>query len=151
MQHFTIAQLRATYDAGKVLAVTLKAEGGSFEMRIETQGGPATLVKTRSKSDARRFPDPRKALLLLHELGIHQTHIDGENWRPKDQVAERQPRPDRAEVMKAAHDALARTDWLQQKLARSSADTAPVMTHEQVLADAQAIIDRKRNALAKNA
>ena len=102
------------------------------------------LVKTRSKSDTRRFPDPRKALLLLHELGIHQTQIDGQNWRPQEQAFERQPRPDRAQAMKAAHDALASNDWLQQKLARSVADTLARVAHEQVMGDAQALIDKKR-------
>jgi len=102
MQHLTLEQFRATNDAGGVLSVTLKAEGASFEMQIETRRGLAKLVKTRDKADTRRFLDPRKALLLLRDLGIREAHIDGQKWRPEDQEFERKPRPDRAEAMKAA-------------------------------------------------
>ncbi len=143
MEHVTLAELRATSDAGKVLGVTLKAEGGSFEMQIKTGTGMVTLVKTRSKTAPRRFPDPRKALLLLHEIGIHQTRVDSQNWRPDEPDSERQPRPDRAQAMKAAHEALSRTDWLQQKLARSIADSEERISHDDVMKNAQALIDKK--------
>jgi hypothetical protein len=148
MQHLTLEQLRATNDAGAVLSVTLKAEGAGFEVQIETRRGLAKLVKTRNKDDTRRFLDPRKALLLLRDLGIREAHIDGQKWRPEDQEFERKPRPDRAEAMKAAHEALSHTDWLHEKLAKSSADTQRRVPHEQVMSEVQAIIDRKRKAHA---
>jgi glutathione S-transferase len=37
----------------------------------------------------RRFTDPRKALLLLRELGIRDAHIEAQQWRPEDQAFER--------------------------------------------------------------
>lgn len=150
MQHLTLEQFRATNDAGGVLSVTLKAEGAGFEMQIETRRGLAKLVKARDKGETRRFIDPRKALLLLRDLGIREAHINSEKWRPEDHELERQPRPDRAEAMRAAHDALSHSDWLRDKLARSAADTRPRVAHEQVMSEAQAIIDRKRQADAEN-
>jgi hypothetical protein len=52
--------------------------------------------------------------------------------------------------MKAAHEAHSHTDWLRQKLANSAADTHPRVSHEQVMSEAQAIIDRKRQAHAED-
>lgn len=146
MQNMTLEQFRATNAAGGVLSVTLKADGAGFEMQIETYRGPAKLVKARDKGETRRFVDPRKALLLLRELGIRKAQIDSEMWRPEEHEFERKPRPDRAEAMKAAHQALSHTDWLNAKLAESAADPRPSLAHEEVMNDAQAIIDRKRKA-----
>lgn len=151
MQYLTLEQFRSTNDAGGVLSVTLKAEGAGFEMQIETRRGPAKLVKSRDKGALRRFIDPRKALLLLRNLGIREARIDSQKWRPEDHEMERKPRPDRAEAMKAAHEALSHTDWLREKLARSAADTRPRASHEQVMSDAQALIDKKRQAHAEKA
>lgn len=35
-------------------------------------------------------------------------------------------------------------DWLSEKLIKSAADTRPRVPHEQVMSEAQAIIDKKR-------
>jgi hypothetical protein len=150
MQNLTLEQFRATHAAGGVLSVTLKAEGASFEMQIETRRGAAKLVKARDKAETRRFVDPRKALLLLRDLGIREAHIDSQQWRPEDHEFERKPRPDRAEAMKAAHEALSHTDWLREKLARSAADARPRVSHEQVMNDAQSLIDQKRKPHAED-
>jgi hypothetical protein len=93
-----------------VLSVTLKAEGAAFEMLIETRRGVVYLVNTRKdqatgERPARRFVDPRKALLLLRELGIREARINVENWRPEEREYQRQPRPDRAQAMRAVHAA----------------------------------------------
>lgn len=135
MQHLTLEQFRATHSSGGVLSVTLKAEGAGFEMQIETRRGLAMLVKARSKEETRRFADPRKALMLLRDLGIREARIDSQRWRPEDVEFERKSRPDRAEVLKAAHQALSRTDWLQQKLAKSAADQRPRIEHDQVMSE----------------
>ncbi len=146
MQRLTLEQFRASQDAGGVLSVTLKAAGAGFEVQIETSRGPAKLVKTRSKDEPRRFLDPRKALLLLRDLGIREAHIDGQQWRPDEHLLERKPRADRAVAMKPPHEALTHNDWLRQKLHQSAADIHPRVLHDQVMSEAQALIDRKRQA-----
>ena len=148
MQNFTLEQFRATNAAGGVLSVTLRGDGAGFELQIETRRGLAKLVKARDKSEIRRFLDPRKALLLLRDLGIREAHIDSQEWRPEDHETERQPRPDRSEAMKAAHEALSHSDWLREKLAKSAASAKPRVSHEQAMKQAQAIIDRKRKTHA---
>ena len=53
-------------------------------------------------------------------------------------------RPDASERMRSAFAAKAHTDWLQEKVAASLADPRSNLSHEQVMADAQALIDAKR-------
>ncbi len=171
MQFLTLEQFRATQDSGGVLSVTLMADGPGFEVQIETRRGLATLVKTRDKASTRRFVDPRKALMLLREVGIHEARIAGQQWRPDEQALERKPRPDRAEAMKAAHQALshektpgrsqvfsppsggltqsersggAHSEWLTSKLTRSAADARPRVPHDEAMSKVQAIIDSKK-------
>lgn len=144
MENFTLEQMRAAHAAGAVLSVTLRAEGAGFEIEVETHRGPARLVKARNKRETRRFVDPRKALLLLRELGILEAHIDARHWRPEEQALERQPRPDRAEALKAAHAALSHTDWLRHQ-ATAEGNPKPVRApHAKLMSAAQAIINRKR-------
>lgn len=106
MQNLTMDQFRTSHDTGAVLSVTLIANGGAFEIQIETRRGLAKLIKLRPKNEPRRFVDVRKALMLLRELGIREARIDCQKWRPEEHERERQPRPDCAEVMKAGHAAL---------------------------------------------
>lgn len=149
MQHYTLDQFRALSESGGVIGVTLRGNGGSFYIEAETRRGDAVLVPMRGKNP-RRFADPRRALSLLRDLGIREARIDARNWRPEQLELEKVSRPDRSEQMKAAHEALSHTDWLREKLARSAADTRPRVSHEQVMSEAQAIIDRKRQAHAEN-
>ena len=143
MQQMTLEQLRATHSAGGIVSATLKAVGPAFELRVETRNGWATLVKTRDRHHVRRFLDPRKALLLLRDMGITQARVDGADWRPEEQAQERQPRPDRSAAMKAAHEALSHAEWLQEKLAVSADDPRPRIPHDQVMSEARAIINVK--------
>jgi hypothetical protein len=46
---------------------------------------------------------------------------------------------------------LSHNDWLHKKLLCSASNTRAPVSHEQVMSDAQAIIDQKRQAYAKTA
>lgn len=116
MQLLTLEQLRITCEAGGVLSATLLAEGADFELQIETRKGLAKLVKSRAKTEVRRFTDPRKALMLLHELGIDEARVDSRHWEPDRASVQRRTRPDRSDVLKAAHAALSYNDWLEGKV-----------------------------------
>lgn len=111
-QFLTLEEFRKMHQADAVLGVTLRANGASFEVEIETRGDVFQLVKARrakTAAEVRRFPDPRKVLLLLRELDILKARIDYADWRPEEQAAERRSRPDRAETLKAAHAALSQS------------------------------------------
>lgn len=150
MQTVTLEQLRATTDAGGVLGVTLKAQGPAFFVRIETRRGERVLVTTRRR-EPRKFVDPRKAMLLLREIGIREMRVDGTQWRPEEIELEKKSRPDSAQALKQAHEAKSYLGWVQDKVAASLIDPAPNLGHDQVMADAQAIIDAKRRQRAANA
>jgi hypothetical protein len=53
--------------------------------------------------------------------------------------------------MRSAFEAKAHADWMQQKVAESLADPAPNVSHSQVMADVQAVIDAKRKKHAGKA
>lgn len=117
MQTLTLEQLRATTDAGGVLGVTLQAQGPAFLIKIETRRGDRLLATTRNR-EPRKFVDPRKAMLLLRDLGIRDMRIDGAQWRPEEADLEKTARPDRAQAMKQAHEAAAHDKWFREQVAQ---------------------------------
>ncbi|WP_334666315.1 hypothetical protein [Streptomyces cyaneofuscatus] len=78
-----VEQFRALAHSGGVVSVTLEGQGKDFVLAIETRGGPAMLVLANDKDKQRTFVDPRRALLLLRELGLLKAHINLEGWNPK--------------------------------------------------------------------
>lgn len=115
MQTVTLEQLRATTDAGGVLGVTLKAQGSAFFVSIETRRGERLLVTTRRR-EPRKFIDPRKAMLILREIGIREMRVDGTQWRPEEAELEKTARPDRAVAMKQAHEAASHDKWFREQV-----------------------------------
>jgi hypothetical protein len=145
MQHLTVEQLRAAQQTGGVASVTLKAEGGAFLVAVSTRnGGKGVLITTRAKTP-RRFRDPRKAMLLLRQLGIVTARVDTTRWNPAA-GATGKPRPDRAAAMRQTHEAAAHDRWFRAQIEAGlhEADDPKTVrySHEQVMADARAIIDR---------
>lgn len=115
MQQLTLEQFRATVEAGGVIAVTLKAQGAAFAVQAETRRGDAILVDSRRKQP-RMFMDPRKAMLLLRDMGILNAKLDADAWRPDQADAMRKPRPAAAAQMKAAHDAAEHDRWFRSQV-----------------------------------
>lgn len=112
MQTMTLEQLRATTDAGGVLGVTLQAQGGAFYVNIETRRGEAMFVSTKEKKP-RKFIDPRKAMLLLREIGVRTMRVNAEQWRPEEIEFEKRQRPDSAELLKKKHQAADYDTWFR--------------------------------------
>jgi len=143
MQTLTLEQLRAAARAGGVASVTIKAVGGTFLVAIATRSGEAgLLIATRTK-EPRRFADPRKAMLLLHEMGLATAQLDTSSWKPSKTGTSR---PDRAVAMKRAHEAAAHDRWFRAQVEdglREARDRATVTApHEQVMTEMKAAIDR---------
>ncbi|MBS9428049.1 MULTISPECIES: hypothetical protein [Photorhabdus] len=115
MYTLTLEQLRATTNSGGVASVTLKAEGGSFIVQIDTlKGGEAVLTKARSK-EPRRFGNPVQAFTLLKGLGLVVGAFNVEQWEPDQKVTHR-TRPDRAEALKRAHEAVEHDKWFREQV-----------------------------------
>ena len=155
MQTMNIDQLRATAAAGGVTGATLKADGSVFFLSIETRnGGSAVVVTSRGRDghppQPRKFIDPRKAMMLLRELGIQQLQIDGSEWRPDEGSLDRS-RPDRADAMKATHSARAHDQWFRSHVEAGNLEADDPHTQWVAHDDAKASWAVKRDTLSQKA
>jgi hypothetical protein len=145
MQTLSLDQLRAATQVGGIMSVTLRAEGGTFVVAVATRNGEDGFLVTTRTRQARRFRDPRKALLLLREIGITSVQVDATDWNPNE-AAGGTPRPDRSEALKRAHEAAAHDRWFRaqvEEALREANDPATVgIPHEEVMGDMKAAIDR---------
>src|ERR1700757_1824283 len=145
MQTLSLDQFRAAAQAGGITSVTLRAEGGAFVVAVATRTGDHGLLVTTRTKQPRRFADPRKAMLLLREMGIASVQVDATRWNPDEAMAGA-PRPDRSVAMKRAHEAAAHDRWFRSQVEEAVQelnDPATVsIPHEQVMAEMKAIIDR---------
>ena len=115
MQTFNLEQLRACTQSGGVLGITLTGQGASFIVNVQTQRGPATMVKSRGH-EPRCFADPRKAMQVLRELGLTHFEIDTSAWRPEEHAQIKVRRPDRSAALKATHEAAEHDRWFRAKV-----------------------------------
>jgi len=139
MHSMTLEQLRATVSAGGVTGATLKGQGGGFFVEIATRSGQdALLVKARS-TEPRRFGNPASAMSVLRDVGIAIAQIDATHWNPnqKDMTHSRQ---NRAEAMRAAHEAAAYNQWLTAEVQASIDDPRPSIPHDEIMAGMDANI-----------
>jgi hypothetical protein len=145
MQALTLDQLRAATQTGGIASVSLKAEGGAFVVAVATRSGDEGLLVTTRSKEPRRFSDPRKAMLLLREMGITTVQVDATAWNP-DEPSAGVARPDRSAAMKRAHEAAAHDRWFRaqvEEALRAAEDPATIgIQHEQVMAEMKAAIDR---------
>jgi predicted transcriptional regulator len=121
MQHLTLEQFRATVEAGAVMTITLKAHGAAFAVQAETRRGEAVLVDSRRK-EPRMFTDPRKAMMLLRDMGIRSAKMDATSWQPEQADLLRKSRPAAAEQMKAMHEAAEHDKWFKAQVEIGLAD-----------------------------
>jgi hypothetical protein len=144
MQTLSLDQLRAATQAGGITSVTLKAEGAAFVVVFATRNSDDGMLVTTRARRPRRFSDPRKAMVLLRDMGIASMQVDATHWNPDEAVAGK-PRPDRSEALKRAHEAAAHDRWFRAQLeeALREADEPKTVSipHEQVMAEMKAAID----------
>lgn len=82
MKPLTLDQLRTTQHAGGVKSVTLKASGKEFGIEIKLKAGGDAVLVVKNTGKTRSFADPRRALMLLREMGIREASIDASQWTP---------------------------------------------------------------------
>ena len=99
-----------------------------------TRNVDAILITKREKI-AREFANPIKAFSLLRELGIREYRVDAKDWRPEEIAFDRRTRPDRAEALRATHDA-----YVRGKLEQALAAPQRIYTHAEVMQRADALI-----------
>ena len=139
MRSMTIEQLRAASSAGGVSGVTLKAQGGSFLVQIDTLTGAGAVLSKARSTEPRRFGNPLSALNVLREIGITVGQFDAREYDP----AAREPdagNRGRADAMRGAHKAAAYNAWLVGEIQASIDDPRPSIPHDEVMAEMDADI-----------
>jgi hypothetical protein len=79
----------------------------------------------------------------LKGVGISQYHVNAADFDAHALKIAR-TRPDSSARMRSAFEAKAHADWMREKVAQSLADPRPNVSHEEAMANAQAVIDAKR-------
>ena len=139
MQSMTLDQLRATARAGGVVGVTLKGQGGGFFMEIATRSGQDAILSKARSAEPRRFGSPSSALIVLRDIGIAVAQLDATHWSPNQKEAT-QSRENRAQAMRAAHEAAAYNLQLANEIQASIDDPSPSIPHDVVMAEMDADI-----------
>lgn len=137
MQSMTLEQLRATANAGGVVGITLKGEGGGFFLEISTRSGQDAVLTRARSIEPRRFGNPTSALVVLRGIGIAVAKLDATHWNP-DQKETSQRREKRAQAMREAHEAAAHNKWLAAELRESIDDGRPSIRHDAVMIEMEA-------------
>jgi hypothetical protein len=101
MHKLDLEAFRTTLETGRILSVSLVAQGGIFHVEVETRRGDAVFTKSRN-TVLREFRNVQRATLLLRELGVREFSVDTKNWRPEQADIGRATRPDRADVLREA-------------------------------------------------
>lgn len=142
MQTVTIEQLRAASDAGGIVGVTLKGQGGAFLVHVATRNGADALLAKARSSEPRRFGNPLSAINLLRGIGITAGQFDAADWNPDAKEIAPGNRG-RSDAMREAHRAAAYNKWLAGELATASDDPRPSLPQTAVMTQMDAEIARQ--------
>jgi hypothetical protein len=112
------SQFRGVVRAGTFAAVHLAAEGPEFVIRM-TRHQPAVAGKkgnaledfrtqlvlvTTKERQIMQFRNPRRAMALLHRMGVMDVRLDLTRWRPEMRTDRSRRRADLAELLSFAHE-----------------------------------------------
>ena len=142
IDHVTLERL---VEAGAVRATNVVGHASGWGVVVEYGTVERTLAARRGA--VRTFRRFETLVSYLKDIGIFEFHVNATSFDAQA-IKAISVRPDSSERMRSAFEAKAHIDWMQQKVAQSLADPAPNVSHAQVMAEAQVLIDarRKRNA-----
>lgn len=135
IDHATLAHLAG---AGAVRGVRVVGKPGGWGVLV--QYGTTERALSVNPDKMRIWKKFETLVSYLKEFRIDQFHIDTKDYDPSVSIVRR---ADTSARMKAAHDS-----WSRAKAEQSLADPRPNVSHAQVMADAQAVIDAKRKTRA---
>jgi hypothetical protein len=145
MQSMTIEQLRAATHAGGVSGVTLKGQGGTFLVQIDTRSGSTAVLSKARSTEPRRFGNPLAALKALRDIGITAGQFDASEYDPTERVQSAGNRG-RAAAMRGAHEAAAYNHRLAADIQESLDDPRSSIPHDEVMVRMEARIAHHKNA-----
>ena len=134
----TLARL---VEAGAVRGADVTGHPGGWGVVVKC--GTTERALAARRGTVRSFRKFETLVSYLKAMGISQYNVNAADFDAASLKTTR-VRPDSAERMRSAFEAKAHADWMQQKVAQSLADAAPNVSHAQVMADAQAVIDAQR-------
>jgi hypothetical protein len=138
IDHATLTRL---VEAGAVRGAHIVGQQGGWTVRVRYGMHERALAAQRSRQ-VRLFRRFETLVSYLKDVGIARFDVDAADF--DSQTLESARRPDRAEALRKAHEAAAYNEWLRKQVQESIDDPRPSIPHEQVMADAQALIDKKR-------
>jgi len=143
IDHITLESL---VEAGAVRSVDVIGHAGGWGVIVKYGMTGRSLAARRGA--VRRFRKFETLVSYLRRIGIFDYNVHAADFDLAGMKTTR-VRPDASEWMRSAFEAKAHTDWVREKVATSLADPRPDLSHEQVMADVQAVIDAKRKQHAE--
>jgi hypothetical protein len=148
IDHNTLSRL---VEAGAVRGAHVIGQAGGWGVMIKYGMLERPLSATRSKK-IRTFKKLETLVAYLKEIGISRFDVDASQYDPA--TVQTYTRPDRAEAMRQAHEAVEHDKWFRQQVAlglKEADDPATVWTpHDVAKADMQQqrerLLARTRNA-----
>ena len=147
IDHTTLTHL---VEAGAVRGADVIGNSNGWGVVVRYGMTERALAARRGRGAVRNFRKFETLVSYLRELGIYQYSVNAADFDPQALKVSR-VRPDASERMRSAFEAKAHADWISEKVAESLADPRPNITHAQVMAEAQALIDSKRAQHASKA
>lgn len=141
IDHPTLARLVET---GSVSAAHIVGQQGGWKIQVRYGAHEPSLSAQRSRQ-IRLFKKLETLVAYLQGVGIHHFDVDASDYDPVK--VKTYTRPDRAQALKRAHDAVAYEDWFKEQVQISIDDPRPSLSDE----DARRQFAAKRDALRKRA
>ncbi|MGE4238965.1 type II toxin-antitoxin system RelB family antitoxin [Ramlibacter sp.] len=129
IDHSTLTQL---VQAGTVRGARVVGQDGGWILRIRYGAVESVLAAHRSRQ-ARMWRRLETLVSYLKEMGIARFDVDASAFDPT--ASNTYSRPDRAEAMKRAHEAVAYDAWFREEVQASIDDARPGIPHEHVSAE----------------
>ena len=139
IDHRTLAKL---VESGVVRSARVIGQAGGWGIIVTCGKTARPLAAQRGK--ARLFSRLETVAVYLREIGIPRFDVDVVDYDPE---RARRTRPDRAEALKRAHEAVAYDKWFRSQVQVALNDPRPSIPHEEV----SARWAKKRAQLAKKA
>ncbi len=127
IDHNTLSQL---IDAGTNCDARIVGQGGGWIVRVQCGASEQTLMAQRSRQ-IRLFRKFETLVTYLKDIGIKRFDVDASDYDPD---AGKVTRPDKAAVLKRAHEAAAYDAWFRNQVQAAIDDPRPRVPHDQAKA-----------------
>lgn len=139
IDHLTLSRLS---EAGVVQSAQVIGQSGGWGIRVK-YGVTERVLAAQRGHQMRIFRKFETLVSYLKDLGIARFEVDALNF---DASSLKRHRPDRAEAMKAAHEAAAYQQWLKTEVQVALDDPSPMIPQAEVMQDVRALIAQARTA-----